>query len=128
MKTVVALLASAALAALVPATLQAQTPGRADTVDLSVPTQLPRTAIPHHYAITVTPHAERLTFDGKVAIDIEVVKPTRTLVLNAADLRIASAVLRPAASGAALPAKVTSDANAQTASFTFPKEIAGRAP
>ena len=30
-----------------------------------LPTQLPRTAVPHHYAITVTPHAERLTFDGK---------------------------------------------------------------
>ena len=58
MKLVVAFLASVALA--VPAA--AQVP--ADTVDPTVPTQLPRTAVPHHYAITVTPHAERLTFDG----------------------------------------------------------------
>ena len=52
-------------------------PRQADTVDASLPTQLPRTAIPHHYALTVTPHAERLTFDGDVAIDLDVIKPTR---------------------------------------------------
>ena len=49
---------------------------QSDTVDASVPTQLPRTAVPHHYAIAVTPHAERLAFDGTVAIDLEIVKPT----------------------------------------------------
>ena len=37
---------------------------------------------------TVTPHAERLAFDGTVAIDLEIVKPTSVLVLNAADLRL----------------------------------------
>ena len=75
MKFVAALLASAALASSLPAV--AAPPQQADTVDPSLPTQLPRTAIPHHYAITVTPHAERLTFDGDVAIDLEVIKPTR---------------------------------------------------
>ena len=43
----------------------------------TLPTQLPRTAIPSHYAIEVTPHADQLTFDGKVAIDLKVIKPTR---------------------------------------------------
>ena len=61
-----------------------------------LPTQLPRTAVPHHYAITLTPHAERLTFDGSVGIDLNITKPTKSLVLNAADLKIASATLRPA--------------------------------
>src|SRR6476469_98485 len=102
MKFAVALSASAALATLVPAPVAAQ--AHADTVDPSVPPQLPRTAIPHHYALTVTPHAQQLSFDGMVSIALEVIKPTRALVLNAADLRIASATLRPANGGAALAA------------------------
>ncbi|WP_159093728.1 hypothetical protein, partial [Xanthomonas fragariae] len=35
-----------------------------------VTTQLPRTAKPTHYAVEITPHADKMTFDGKVAIDI----------------------------------------------------------
>src|SRR6185312_5606983 len=41
-----------------------------------------------------------------------------------ADLWIASATLRPANGGAALAAKATVDANDQTATLTFPKELA----
>ena len=123
MKLLAAVLASAALAALVPVSLPAQ-PTPVDTVDPSLPTQLPRTAIPHHYAVTVTPHAERLTFDGKVSIDLEVIKATRELVLNAADLKFASATLRLVKGGAAMAGKVTTDGEAQTATFAFPKTLA----
>ena len=49
MKSVVALLASAAFALGMPA--WAAPAAQADTVDPSLPTQLPRTAIPHHYAV-----------------------------------------------------------------------------
>ena len=83
-----------------------------DTVDPTLPTQLPRTAIPSHYAIEVTPHAAALTFDGKVAIDLKVIKPTRELVLNAVDLRFAQATLT-AAGGQPLAAKVTLDATSR---------------
>ena len=124
MKIAVALLASAALTLIVPAPAAAQPAAAVDTVDSSLPTQLPRTAIPRHYAITVTPHPQRLTFDGKVAIDLEVTKETRTLVLNAADLKFSSAILRPAKGGAAVAAKVSVDADAQTATFAFPRAIA----
>lgn len=95
---------------------------QADTVDTTLPTQLPRTAVPSHYAILVTPHADALTFDGKVAIALKVVKPTRELVLNAADLTFGTATLTPD-KGAAMPAKVTIDASAQTATFAFDKEL-----
>ena len=124
MKFPVALLASAAVAIASPSPISAQPSQQRDTVDASVPTQLPRTAIPHHYALTVTPHAERLTFDGKVAIDLEVVAATRQLVLNAADLKIASAALRPAKGGAAIPGRISLDAEAQTATIGFPKILA----
>ena len=84
MKRVAILFASAA--AVIGAPAAAAQPQRpVDTVDPSVPTQLPRTAIPSHYAITVTPNARDLTFDGRVAIDLQVIKPTSELVLNAAD-------------------------------------------
>jgi aminopeptidase N len=119
-----ALLASAALACLIPDSAAAQPAVRADTIDPRLPTQLSRTAIPHHYAITVTPHAERLTFDGTTAIDLEVIKPTRELVLNAADLRFASATLRPAKGGSAVTGQASINADAQTATFTFPRTIA----
>ena len=123
MKSVVALLASAAFAIAAPASLPAQVATQADTVDTTLPTQLPRTAIPRHYAITVTPHAGKLAFDGQVAIDFEITKATSQLVLNAADLKIATATLRPT-NGAALSAKTSIDAEAQTATFTFPRQLA----
>ena len=121
MKPVVALIASAAFAVAAPTALPAQA---ADTVDTSLPTQLPRTAVPHHYAITVTPHASPLTFDGKVSIDLEVTKATQELVLNAADLKLSTATLRPSSGGSPLTARVRIDADAQTATLTFPRSIA----
>jgi aminopeptidase N len=122
MKFAVALLASAALASLVPA-VAAQAQVHADRVDPTLPTQLPRTAIPHHYALTVTPHAQQLTFDAHVAIDLDVIRPTNQLTLNAADLHFASARLRPAKGGAPLQGRVSIDAKAQTATFTFPRTL-----
>jgi aminopeptidase N len=123
MKRALILLASAAFVCTVPASTSVAAQPRGDTVDTSVPTQLPRTAVPHHYAITVTPHAQSLTFDSAVAIDLDVVQPTRTLVLNAADLKLASATLTPAKGGAALTGTVSQDAKAQTATLTFPRQL-----
>ena len=123
-KFVALLLASSVIAG---APSSAQPARQADTTDASLPTQLPRTAVPHHYAIIVTPHAERLSFDATVAIDLEVIKPTREIVLNAADLTFASASLRPARGGAALRGQVTLDAEAQTAKIAFPATLAAGA-
>jgi aminopeptidase N len=122
MKLAAALLASAALALVAPAPLAAQPAAARDTVDTSLPTQLPRTAVPHHYSLTVTPHADRLAFDGNVAIDLEVVKPTDTLVINAVDMSFSRAMLA-SSSGAAAPATVTMDAASQTASLKFGRII-----
>jgi aminopeptidase N len=117
MRIVPLLLASAALSIAFPALAQKPV----DTVDTSLPTQLPRTAVPHHYAITVTPHAQALTFDGTVAIDLDVVKPTSALTLNAADMAVSKAVLTGA--GGTLTPTVTTDAGAETATFTFPRQL-----
>ena len=119
MKIISALLASAALAAAMPVAAQQHV----DTVDTSLPTQLPRTAVPHHYAITVTPNADKLTFDGRVAIHLEVTKATRELTLSAADLSFAKASLS-SKGGSPLAAKISTDADAQTATFAFPRQLA----
>jgi aminopeptidase N len=102
-------------------------PEQADTVDASLPTQLPRTAIPHHYAITVTPNAERLTFSGTVGIDLDLVKQTRQIVLDAADLKLASAILRPSSGGPVQQARIRLDTDGQTATLSFPHTLSSGA-
>ena len=51
-----------------------------------VPSQLPRTARPLRYSISVVPDAPNLRFSGSVVADLEVLQPTDTITLNAADL------------------------------------------
>ncbi len=86
-------------------------------------TQLPRDVAPRHYDIQVVPHADRLAFDGKVAIDLQVLEPTTTIVLNQVDMTFPKAVLAPKG-GKALPAPaVAIDNDAQTATFTFAKPL-----
>ncbi len=120
MKSVAFLLASAALAVAIPSAAQAVQ--QQDSVDASLPTQLPRAAIPHHYAITITPHEDALTFDGTAAIDLELIEPTTTLVLNAVDLTFAKVTLN--GRDAPVTAKVSTDEQAQTATFAFGSTIA----
>jgi aminopeptidase N len=87
-------------------------------------TQLPRSVKPTHYDVDVTPHADSLSFDGKVRVTVDVLKPTTTITLNAIDLTFSSVTLAPVSGGAHLGTpKVTVDANAQTATFTFAKPV-----
>ncbi len=81
-------------------------------------TQLPRTARPSHYAIEVTPHAQAMTFDGKITIDLDVTQATDRLVLQAVDMTFANSRLKTP-DGKMLPASVSVDAASQTATFAF---------
>jgi aminopeptidase N len=87
-------------------------------------TQLPRGVVPTHYDVAVTPHAATLSFDGKVTVSIDVLKPTRSIVLNALDMTFSSVQLTTTngKSAAAAP-KVSVDAAAQTATFTFAQPV-----
>lgn len=80
--------------------------------------RLPKNAVPLAYDITVTPDAAKLTFTGEGTITIDVLAPTATLTLNAADLVIGSAIL-----DGTVTARITANAEAQTASFTFPQPV-----
>ena len=92
-------------------------------LDTSIPSQLPRTAAPLHYDIRVTPDAQALRFAGEAGIDIELYAPSTTLTLNALELDFTSASLT-GADGKTLPLTVAIDADAQTATFTAPAELA----
>lgn len=86
-------------------------------------TQLPRDVRPTNYDVEIVPHAERLAFDGKVRINLDVLKPTRSITLNAVDMAFSSVRLGRA-QGQDLVPKVVMDAAAQTATFTFDRELA----
>ncbi len=99
----------------------APVPQSADAAPIT--TQLPRTAKPTHYAVEITPHADKMRFDGKVAIDISVLQPTDRIVLQAANLTFARGTLTQKG-GKPHTAKISADAEAQTATFAFGKPLA----
>jgi aminopeptidase N len=87
-------------------------------------TQLPRNVRPMHYDVAVVPHADKLTFDGKVSIAVDVLEPTASITLNAIDMSFADVVLAPAKGKAKFAApKVAVDEKAQTVTFTFDHAI-----
>jgi hypothetical protein len=85
----------------------------------SVTTQLPRNVRPSHYDVAFTPDADKMSFVASVKIAIEVVEPTSVVTLQAADLTFDKASI--AGIGAA---KIKTDEDAQTATFTFDKPLA----
>jgi aminopeptidase N len=76
--------------------------------------QLPKTVRPTAYTIDVDPDATKMTFTGEETIAVEVDTPTRTITLNAADLKITRAQV----DGRAV--RFTTDAAAQTLTLTLP--------
>ena len=61
--------------------------------------RLPGGVVPRRYAVELEPDLEAATFAGSVAIDVEVTEPSDTIVLNAAELSIASAQLDASPNG-----------------------------
>jgi len=87
-------------------------------------TQLPRGITPTHYDVSIATHADKLSFDGKVSIDLTVATPTSSITLNAIDMSFAKVSLAPVKGKASFAApKVKVDEEAQTATFTFDHAI-----
>ncbi|HET7843805.1 MAG TPA: M1 family metallopeptidase [Xanthomonadales bacterium] len=86
-------------------------------------TQLPRTVRPTHYDLAVAPDAQGLRFAGHVAITLDVLQPTKSIVLNAVDMTFANTNLAGAGHEALVP-NVWTDADTQTATFTFERPLA----
>jgi aminopeptidase N len=80
---------------------------------------LPAAVTPERYRIEVTAHADALTFEGSVQIDVTVHLPVHEIVLNSADLVIEHAAI----SGAAQMSAITYDDKAQTATLALDTEL-----
>ena len=50
--------------------------------------RLPRTVIPSHYELTLTPDLGEASFAGHVSVDVVVVEPVSEIVLNTAELTL----------------------------------------
>ena len=108
---------------IIPAAFSAAAPA----AQAAATTQLPRTVRPIHYDVKIVPDASSLKFHGKVVIAIEVLEPTTSITLNAADLSFSKVMLTQAARAADArryaAAKVAINADEQSATFTFDKAI-----
>ena len=80
---------------------------------------LPDDVVPDAYRIAIVPHTADTTFDGRVEIDVRVLRATDRIVLDSADLAIAGASLD---AGTDAP-RIALDAARQRATFTFAHAI-----
>jgi len=84
---------------------------------------LPDDVVPAAYRLEIAPDAQAGTFEGRVEVDVQVRRPTRRIVLNAADLAIDSAQMR----GEAQAPAVRLDARRETATLQFDHAVAAGA-
>ena len=83
---------------------------------------LPETARPSKYRITLQPNLDDFTFKGEQSVDLKILEPTSTIVLNAMELQIASVTLH--ANGVTLTTKsIAMDEETQTATLDFGETI-----
>ncbi len=92
--------------------------------------RLPRTVKPVRYILRLAPDLEQSTFDGAESIEVEVIEHTRSITLNACDLIVEDAKIRPGwniAAGEAeeVPcAEIVFDAEHERVTFGFPSDLA----
>jgi aminopeptidase N len=84
--------------------------------------RLPGTAIPEHYDLWFAPDLKTETFRGRETIRVDLPKPTKSIVLHAAE--IAFKDVRVTSGGQGQAATVTLDEKTETATLTVPKEMA----
>ncbi|EZF25689.1 hypothetical protein H112_02004 [Trichophyton rubrum D6] len=85
---------------------------------------LPDNVKPLHYDLTLEPNFEDFSFQGSVQIDLEVVKETSSITLNALDITINTAALETNGTEIATSSPVSYDKDKQTATITLGQKIA----
>jgi puromycin-sensitive aminopeptidase len=83
--------------------------------------RLPRNVLPRHYDITLEPDLASASFTGSVDIEIDIVEPTSTIVLNAIELEIHAASLT--IGNSQIDGAVTLDEARERASIAFGESI-----
>ena len=93
-----------------------------DTPSSVDPYRLPRHIIPTRYDLRLEPDLANATFSGRETIVLTVTQATSTIILNAVDLTISSAILE-GASSTRLEATVKLEDSMQRCQLTFPQSI-----
>lgn len=85
--------------------------------------RLPATVKPLHYTLELEPDLDpsKLTFKGKVTVDLIVLQDTDKLVLHSLDLRLGDITLKPQTGAAVRPASVKFNKSDETVTLTFPR-------
>jgi aminopeptidase N len=107
----------------------------------NTPGKLPKTVVPQHYVIHLEPNLERMSTEGAEGVEIEVLKPSRQIVLNAVETEIWNACvahgssreeLKPQFDAASQVVKFTTSTPLQpgsyTLSFSFRSKISNSPP
>jgi aminopeptidase N len=81
----------------------------------NAPGKLPKTVVPRHYVIHLEPNLERMSTEGAEGVEIEVLKPSSQIVLNAVETEIWNASLAHGSSREEL--KPVYDADNQVVEF-----------
>ncbi|MGB9244839.1 MAG: M1 family metallopeptidase [Candidatus Acidiferrales bacterium] len=84
--------------------------------------RLPELATPENYQLTIDVNLDKENFTGDETIAIHVLKPTSTIVLNAAEITFAETTI--SAGGKTQTAKVTPDEDKQMATLAFEQPLA----
>src|SRR5215469_1271992 len=87
----------------------------------STPGNLPKTIIPRHYVIHLEPDENQMTTDGAEAVEIEVLKPTHQILMNAVNMKIWNVTLTH--SGAREKLVPQLDDAAQQVKFTTAQDL-----
>jgi puromycin-sensitive aminopeptidase len=85
------------------------------------PHRLPRDVLPRRYDLTLRPDLPAATFAGEVHIEVDVVEPTPTVVLNAIELEVLEAWVT--VDGRRLDAEVSLDEEAERASLALAEPL-----
>lgn len=80
--------------------------------------RLPRHVVPRRYALKLKPDLEKFTFDGEETITVNVLRPTRTVILHSKELDIEVAELI-VGDKKNFALKITYDEKVETATFHF---------
>jgi aminopeptidase N len=86
----------------------------------TTPSKLPKSVLPSHYAIELSPNLQTLMTAGNEIVDIEVREPVWRIVLNAVNTEISEAAIDDGAQRA----DVSYDPKAETATLAFANAIA----
>ena len=83
---------------------------------------LPTNVVPRHYRLSLTPDFSTFTYAGKVSVQLDVTKPTSSIILNALDLKLHSASVER--NGKSVESKnISVDEEKQIATLDFEEEL-----